>query len=205
MLKPLMQRMHQSAYESRLRRLVDAMLPEIRPGDRILDVGCGSGRLLHTLATDPRCPAGVEVHGLERAPRGGEPIPVTAYPGGRMPFADGAFDLVVVADVLHHEPDERSLLGECARVAKRAVLLKDHAREGPLAQARISLIDWAANAPYGVPCLYRYHTVKEWHSIAGDLGLTVGRQLHPMPLYPPHFEPFFGGRLQYFAVLGKHV
>lgn len=202
-MRALMQRMHQSTYAERLRRLVDAMLPEIKPGDRILDVGCGSGRLLHTLAQDARCPAGVVMHGLERVPRGGEPIPVTAYPGGRMPFEDRAFDLVVVADVLHHESEERALLAECARVARRAVLLKDHAREGPLAQARISLLDWAANAPYGVPCLYRYHTVKEWHAIAAAAGLRVARQLHPMRLYPAPWEPFFGGRLQYFAVLER--
>jgi SAM-dependent methyltransferase len=198
-----MRRMHQSTYEERLRRLVDAMLPEIRPGDRILDVGCGSGRLLHALAQDPRCPAGVRMHGLERVPRGGEPIPVTAYPGGRMPFEDRAFDLVVVADVLHHEPEEAALLAECARVAGRAVLLKDHARVGPLAQARISLLDWAANAPYGVPCLYRYHTLGEWHALAASAGLRVARELHPMRLYPALWEPLFGGRLQYFAVLER--
>jgi len=202
-MKALMKRLHQSAYAERLRRLVDAMIPEIRPGDRILDVGCGSGLLLHSLAQDPRCPSGVTMHGLERVPRGGEPIAVTAYAGGRMPFDDCAFNLVVVADVLHHEAEERALLTECVRVARRAVLLKDHAREGLLAQARISLIDWAANAPYGVPCLYRYHSVKEWHAIAADVGLHVARELHPMRLYPPQFEPLFGGRLQYFAVLDK--
>lgn len=202
-MKSLMRRMHRPIYAARLRHLVDAILPEVRAGDRMLDVGCGNGTLLHAVATDPRCPAGVVMHGLERVPRGGEPIAVTAYPGGRMPFPDGAFDLVVIADVLHHETDEAGLLAECARVARRAVIVKDHAREGPLAQARISLMDWAANTMYGVTCLYRYHSVREWHDFAARTGLRVARQLHPMRLYPAGWEFIFGGRLQYFAVLHK--
>ncbi len=198
-----MRRLHRPIYIERMHRLVDAILPELRPGDRLLDVGCGNGTLLHALATDARCPKGVQMHGLERVPRGGEPIAVTAYPGGRMPFEDGAFDLVVVADVLHHDTDELALLAECARVAKRAVILKDHAREGPFAKWRISLMDWAANTMYGVKCLYRYHSVREWHDIAARLGLRVTRQLHPMKLYPRGWEFVFGGRLQYFAVLSR--
>lgn len=202
-MKSLMRRVHAPIYQERLRRLVDAILPHVRAHDRILDVGCGNGTLLDTLRRDSRCPSGVAVEGLERAPRGGEPITMTAYEGGRMPFADGTFDLVVVADVLHHEPDELALLRECARVSRRTVLLKDHAREGALAQARISFMDWAANAPYGVPCLYRYHTVQEWHDLAAQAGLRVAQQVHPMQLYPAGWERIFGGRLQYFAVLEK--
>ncbi|MBL9140766.1 MAG: class I SAM-dependent methyltransferase [Phycisphaerae bacterium] len=202
-MKWLMRRMHRPIYQERLRRLVDALLVDVRPGDRLLDVGCGNGTLLHTLAQDPRCPAGVTVHGIERIPRGGEPIPVTAYPGGRMPFDDASFDLVIVADVLHHDGNEHILLAECARVAARAVIVKDHAREGPFAQARISLLDWAANTMYGVTCLYRYHSVAEWHEVAARAGLRVARQVHPMKLYPRGWELVFGGRLQYFAVLTK--
>lgn len=202
-MKALMRKLHRPIYEERLRRLVDAILPSVRASDEILDVGCGNGTLLNTLRSDARCPANVAVHGLERVPRGGEPIPVTAYTGGRMPFDDRAFDLVVVADVLHHELNEMSLFAECARVARRAVILKDHAREGLLAHARISFMDWAANAPYGVPCLFRYHSREEWRQMASQLGLRVVREISPMRLYPPGWEMAFGGKLQYFAELEK--
>lgn len=138
--------------------------------------------------------------GLERFARGSEPIKVVAYEGGRFPFGDGSFDLVLVADVLHHEVDEAHLLRECARVCRRLVIIKDHAREGPLAQARISLMDWAANAPYGVKCLYRYHTITEWKELIERCGLEQVNLMHPLRIYPRLWERLFGGRLQCLAV-----
>ena len=37
---------------------------------------------------------------------------------------------------------------------------------------RVSLIDWAANAPYGVKCLFSYNSPEEWDGILHDLRLT---------------------------------
>ena len=73
---------------------------------------------------------------------------------------------------------------------------------GLLAQARISLIDWAANAPYGVPCLYRYNTPREWAESHRRHGLSVETELSRMRLYPPGVNIVFGGALQYMVVLG---
>ena len=62
-------------------------------------------------------------------------------------------------------------------------------------------MDWAANAPHGVPCLYRYHTPGEWHEMHRRHNLHVEREVSSMRLYPPMYNWFFGNRLQYFAVL----
>jgi len=200
-VKSIMKSLHRGIYAERLRRLVDLLLDVVRPNDRILDVGCGNGTLLDALVRDPRCPKSVSPMGVERVARGGEPIPVIAYDGGRLPFDDASFDVVTVADVLHHEPDEEALLRECLRVARRVVVVKDHAREGPLAQSRISLMDWAANAPYGVPCLYRYHSLQEWRALCARVHAPILKLISPMRLYPRGWELLFGGRLQIVAVL----
>lgn len=199
----LMTRAHAPVYRARLRALTAEILRHLHPDDRVLDVGCGSGELGRALLEHPHAPAGLRVEGLERVPRSDCAIPVASYDGGRMPYDDGAFDVVIVADVLHHDDDPDALLRECARVASRAVVVKDHQRCGPLARGRIALIDWAANAPHGVPCKFRYNTPSQWRDAASRAGLRPIVELSSMNLYPPLLNLLFGRSLHYFAVLER--
>lgn len=193
--------LHKPVYNHRLRVLLDAIIPHLKEGDEVVDIGCGNGTLAAAIAADPRTPPNVRVRGLERYPRGGEPIEVIPYDGARMPLDDRSVDVVIVADVLHHEPNPDHLADECARVAKRLLIVKDHQVKGPLAQQRISLLDWAANAPYGVPCLYRYLTPDEWVGFYERLNMTPTEVKDGMKIYPLPFEPFLGGSLHYMAFL----
>ena len=143
----------------------------------------------------------MRVEGLERVKRGGEKIPVTEYDGHTIPFDDNAYDAVILADVLHHDHTPDRLLDECARVASRTLFIKDPARRGPLAQQRISLIDWAANAPYGVPCLYRYNTLEQWRDSHAKHSLSITHERTSINLYPPMVNLLFGRALQYFVAL----
>ena len=81
------------------------------------------------------------------------------------------------------------------------MIVKDHTLQGPLAWLRVSFIDWAANAPYGVPCLFRYHDPAEWRSIHERHGFRIAEELLTMDLYPPVVNFLFGRRLQYFTVV----
>lgn len=86
-------------------------------GARVLDLGCAFGFGTRILAQRYR------VHGhdldlryVERARRS---VPSATFSAGRadhIPCADGAFDAVVLLDVLEHVPDDRSVIAEVARV-----------------------------------------------------------------------------------------
>ncbi len=193
----LMARLHRPVYERRKSVLVQTIAPALPSGARVLDVGCGSG-LLGRALMDAR--PDLKVEGLERYPRPDPAIPVTAYDGRTMPFSDGAFDAVIVADVLHHEEDPHRLLAECVRVSRGLIVIKDHALQGPLAQQRVSFIDWAANAPYGVKCLYRYNTLAQWREWLARHQLRPIHEHASMNLYPPGLNMLFGRRLQYMAI-----
>ena len=197
----LMSALHRPVYESRLRVLSTAIVSYLQEGDDVLDIGCGFGALGRALMDHSDCPRDVKVRGAERVKRGGEAIEVEEYDGIKLPYDDNAMDVTILADVLHHDEQPDRLLAEAARVSRRLVIIKDHKIDGLLAQQRISLMDWAANSPYGVPCLYRYPTLTGWHEQQDRLGLNRVDEHTHMSLYPNPYRWLFTPRLQYLAVL----
>ncbi len=192
---------HDPVYGSRLRELVRCMIPHVREGDRVLDVGCGRGALRQALLSHPHCPPGVHIDGLERKECVHRLREEQRYAGMAFPHEDRTFDIVILADVLHHDAEPERLLRECIRISKRLVIIKDHQVEGLFAQARLALLDWVANLPYGVPCLYRYLTPLQWKQLWQRHTLVLEHEMTSMRLYPSGLNLIFGGRLHYFAVL----
>jgi len=87
------------------------------PGVRLLDIGCGTGRLTALVAKEAGAAVGVDVSGgmLREARERGVRLMVQAS-ALRLPFPDGAFGGVASAFVLRNLEDLQGAFGEMARV-----------------------------------------------------------------------------------------
>lgn len=94
-------------------------LLDLQPGDRFLDVGCGTGAAVRDAAAVAARAVGVDlsVRMVERARElatdGAEFVVADSED---LPFADGEFTAVLCTASFHHYPDPRRAVAEMARV-----------------------------------------------------------------------------------------
>ncbi|MCL6416515.1 methyltransferase domain-containing protein [Aestuariirhabdus sp. Z084] len=115
---------------------VDFSALDLRPGDRVLDLGCGEGRhsigAYHEALVDV---VGVDLNlaDLRAAQEKHESFPVensqqrhchfVCSDALNLPFADNSFDHVICSEVLEHIPDYQGVLQEINRVLRPDGLL----------------------------------------------------------------------------------
>ncbi len=102
-------------------------------GARVLDVGCGMGREAYALSDMGFSVTGIDIsHEVIRkvtaqSLQQGRDIPFLAYDGKTLPFADAAFDVVIIwaqtFGLLYGDAYKRDFLRECRRVLVAGGLL----------------------------------------------------------------------------------
>jgi len=95
----------------------------LRPGEKVLVVGAGTGQDLDFLPADLQVTAGDLSPGMlvrlrRRAVGSGRRVEVRELDAHRLPFADGTFDAVLLHLVVAIVPDPRACLSEAVRVLK---------------------------------------------------------------------------------------
>jgi SAM-dependent methyltransferase len=184
------------SYSKRLNRLRQLLAENISLGERVLDVGCGDGQLAFFIMQER---PDIEVHGIDVLVREKTKIPVAAFDGKQFPYPDDTFDVVMFSDVLHHTNDPRVLLNEAARVAKRAIVLKDHTLDGPFAYSTLRLMDWVGNSRHGVTLPYNYWPKHRWLKTFESMGLVVRSWHQDLKMYPFWADLIFGRSLHFVA------
>jgi SAM-dependent methyltransferase len=102
--------------------LLDEVLKELQPGDRVLDVGCGTGEYIRRVHELGFVGAGVEPAeamreiAIEKNPHS----EVLEGVATKLPFPDASFDLVICIEVLRylHRADGRLAMREMRRVLR---------------------------------------------------------------------------------------
>lgn len=161
-------------------------LAGVAPGNRVLDIGCGTGT--QAIATWRRAQPRGSVAGIDisetmlsaarrKTRRAGLDIPFHQADAAHLPFVDEQFDIVTITTVMHMVPQSRRLLclSEASRVLKRG--------------GRLLLIDYAGDpdrrrhlsAKHGAHRLFDLHSLRE-------------------PLAAEGFEEIDGGPLNWLSL-----
>jgi len=170
----------------------------VRPGHRVLDLGCGGGRHAFEVYRRGASVVAFDLDPAELAPvtgmfgamrEAGEAGPAagaSAISGdaGAMPFGDGAFDRVIAAEVLEHILDDQRAMNELARVL----------RPGGLAAITVpswlpERVCWALSTEYHeVPGGHvRIYTRVELEAKLARAGLTALWRHHAHGLHAPYW------------------
>ncbi len=112
-----------------------------RAGERILDLGCGDGKLTAALAEAGAQMTGVDASAQMAAAARGRGIPVMEASAEALPFETASFDAVFSNAALHWVRDQDAMLGEVRRVVRPGGrFVAEMGGHGNIAAIRVALI-----------------------------------------------------------------
>jgi ubiquinone/menaquinone biosynthesis C-methylase UbiE len=159
-----------------LRMIVAAATPG--PGDTVLDVACGGGIIVCAFAPEVKHATGIDMTPamLDRArqlaaEKGLANVSWDQGDVGSLPYADGAFDIVVTRFSMHHFLDPIGVLREMVRVCApggRVVVVDMYASENPA-----KATEWNRLEKLRDPSHARCLTLTELKALFGSVGLPA--------------------------------
>ncbi|MDB5037497.1 MAG: methyltransferase type 11 [Bacteriovoracaceae bacterium] len=180
---------------SQLSKRLSELIPK---NSKILDIGSGDG---HIAAEIMKRRSDIHIVGVDILPRKKTFIDVSLFDGNTIPFNDDSFDMVLLCDMLHHASDPVRVLKEAIRVSRKGILIKDHLREGILADTTLSFMDRVGNRRFSVSLDCTYWNRSEWQKVFKDLELKVVSMDTNLSLYPWPFTYVFDRNLHFIASL----
>ena len=152
----------------------------VRPGSRVLDVGCGEGALLELLAREK----GVDGRGIEISPQGvsaclARGLAVVQGDADRDldDFLPGAFDYVILSQTLQAVLKPRHVLGELLRIGGQAIVTLPNfghwrVRLDLLFHGRMPVTGALPEPWWSTPNIHLC-TLRDFTELCEDLNLTI--------------------------------
>lgn len=195
----LVEKFHGRYIHPRRTQVLSEYLSAYLPRDaHVLDVGCGDGLLAYLIGQKR---PDLTLVGIDVAVREETYVPVEKFDGGVLPYGDASLDVVMFVDVLHHTEDPLHFLREARRVARKAIVVKDHLLNGLLAKQTLRFMDRLGNVRYGVSLPHHYWPRQRWLDVYRELNLNIAAWTTDVRLYPWPASWLFGRSLHFIARL----
>lgn len=174
----------------------------VKKGDTVLDVGCGNGKFGKSVADA----FGAKVSGIDVVDYADAEIPVAFYDGHTIPHKDKAFDVVILAFMLHHVKHQEELLKEALRVSKDKVIIFEDVYFSPWQWLFVAWNDLYTNILFGavrvikgeagkgllsIPMPFAFRSVKGWNKVFAKYGARVVHTSIRHAKHKPHSKAVF--------------
>ena len=162
----------------------EIIMREIASGSRVIDLGCGDGRLLHAIRENHNCSVlGVELDqdAIKAAMSRGVPVIQGDLDRGLAEVPDDTFDFAVLSQTLQQVRLPKDVLNEMLRIARKALVVVPNfghwrvrlqiIRYGRAPVTEALPYDW-----YDSPNLH-FMTMHDFRELVESLGFRITREL----------------------------
>ena len=178
----------------------------VRPGSRVLDLGCGDGTLMKALARE----RGVKGYGIEiddanvlAALINGVNVLQGNLERGLASFADGSFDTVLLSQTLQAMHGIEALLKDMVRVGREAVVSFPNFRYAPhfrqLEAGHMPVSDTLPHQWHNTPNVHLC-TVADFEDLCGKLKLDIVERVALADGKPVTGDPNVNGELAIYRI-----